>query len=496
MNFCQTRWRLVEAGVALAAAALVAGCGNNYRPTVTPISPVGPPAQVTSYAVVVSSTSATAQGYATIIDYSGDAIMATAPIGPGPTVFTVNSGGSEGYTYNSNGTVSQFLVSSTLQQKQVLFSTIPSTALPVNLFSPAAGLWAADLCGTDLTSAGCTPDMDVFLGSPMALVYNIPLAPTPVMMVGTGSGGRYFAISQGSDANSGSLKPGNVSSAVACNLSPSTVGVYGTVTGVEASNYATDPAIPVGLCPVYGLENADGSRLFVLNRGSDSITVINTANNTLDDNCPAKNQAGQPINCPPNGTLQLPAGAGPVFAEYNAATDQLVVANYDGGSISVIDASMDEYGNDSATFGTTFTIPVGKNPASVTVLYDGSRAYTANQADETVSIVYLKSHTVEKTLSLVGTGHPRTVVSTQNSTLGKVYVASPDSDKLTIIQTDFDIVDTVLPIVGKVVDVRVSSQNGVSGNVNTVSRVPGYGQPCNLPGTAYTGSLTACQALK
>ncbi len=481
MNFCQARWRLVQAGVALAATALVAGCGNNYRPTIVPISSSGPAAQVTSYAVVVSSTSATAAGNATIIDYSGDSIMATAPIGPGPTAFTVNTGGSEGYTYNSDGTISQFPVSTSLQQKLVLSSTIPSTAKLVNLFSPAAGLWAADLCGT----VNCQPDMDVFIGNPLTPIYNIPLAPTPLMLVGTGSsGGRYFAISQGA-----------VSSNVACNLAPSTVGVNGTVTGVEASNYATDPAIPVGLCPVYALESADSARLFVLNRGSDSITVINTSENELDENCPATNQDGQKINCPANGTLQLPAGSGPVYAEYNSATNQLVVANYDGGTISVIDTSLDLYGNDSPTFGTTFTIPVGKNPASVTVLYDGSRAYTANQGDQTVSIVNLSSHTMEKT-PLPVTGHPRTVVSTQNSTQGKVYVASPDSNILTIIRTDQDIVDTILPMVGNIVDVRVSTQNGTGGNVNVVSRIPGFGQPCNLPGKAATASLTACQAVQ
>ncbi len=171
--------------------------------------------------------------------------------------------------------------------------------------------------------------------------------------------------------------------------------------------------------------------------------------------------------------------AGPVYAEYNAAKNLLVVADYDGGTISVIDVSLDEYGNDSATFGTTYTIPVGNNPASVTVLYDGSRAYTANQTDQTVTIANLSSYTVEKTLPV--TGYPRTVVSTQNSTYGKVYVASPNSNYLTIIRTDQDIVDTTVLLEGNIVDVRVSTQNGISGNNNNVSRIPGYGQPCNLP---------------
>ena len=153
----------------------------------------------------------------------------------------------------------------------------------------------------------------------------------------------------------------------------------------------------------------------------------------------------------------MTATAGPVYGEYIPATQQLVVSNYDGNTITVIDVSLDEYGNDSPTFGTTFTIPVGTNPSSVTALADGSRAYTSNQTDGTVTIVNLLSHTVEKTLTVVG--HPRTVVSTSNSLFGKVYVASPDSPYLTIIRTDQDIVDTTVLVEGNIVDVRVSTQN-------------------------------------
>lgn len=47
---------LAPTGAALVAAVLIAGCGNNYRPVVTPVNGSGPAAQVTSYAVVVSDT--------------------------------------------------------------------------------------------------------------------------------------------------------------------------------------------------------------------------------------------------------------------------------------------------------------------------------------------------------------------------------------------------------------------------------------------------------
>jgi DNA-binding beta-propeller fold protein YncE len=489
MNFCQARVRLVLAGAVLTAAALISGCGNNYRPVVTPVNPSGPASQPESLVAVVSAPSTTAAGIATIIDYAGDTVLAEAPIGPGPSAFTVDETGSNGYTINSDGTLTNFPVSNLLQEKSVIYTTLLSTAKPVNLFSPASGLWVADLCATIAPANVCESAADVFTGSPQTFLLSIPVAPAPVMVAGPGlRGQRYFALSQNIASPTG----------VECNSSPAAQPL-GVVTGIEVANNTTDaPTMPVGKCPVYAVESSDNQRLFVLNRGSDTITVINAANDTLDQCvCPATgclNQANQAYTCHPTLPLSttaglaqdanndVPAVAGPVYAEYNTATSQLVVANYAGGTISIIDVSLDQWGNDSPTFGTTYTVPVGKNPASVTVLLDGSRAYTANQADETVSVVYLGSHTLKTTLPV--TGHPRTVVSTQNSTYGKVYVASPDSNVLTIIGTggtNPDTVDTTVPVTGYIVDVRVSTQNGSSGNNNNLSRVPGYGQPCNLP---------------
>ena len=311
-----------------------------------------------------------------------------------------------------------------------------------------------------------------------AFKLSVPVASTPVAVVGLGSLGQHiYSISQ------------NVPFDVICNNAPTSVSQVGEADALEVASFTVSASIPVGKCPVYGVSSPDGRRVFVLNRGSDTVTVINSQNNTLDQCTPFTNQNGQPVTCHPSLPLStaagltganVPAVAGPVYAEYIPATQQLVVADYDGGTISLIDVSLDEYGNDSQTFGTTFTIPVGHNPASVTALADGSRAYTADQADSTVHIVNLSSHTVVKTLAV--TGHPRTVVSTSNSLYGKVYVASPDSTFLTIIRTDQDIVDTTVLIEGNIVDVRVTSQSTTKGNTNISSRIPGGGQPCYQPG--------------
>jgi DNA-binding beta-propeller fold protein YncE len=510
MNARQARVLCAQAGAALAIAAVVAGCGDNYRPVVTPVNSSGPPAQVTAYTIVVSSPSVTSPGIVTIIDYSGDSVLNETPIGPGPTAFTIDEIGATGYTVDSDGTLSNFAITTSLQAKNVSFSTLPTSAEPVNLMAPSSGLWVTDLSGNVV---------DQFSGSPQAFKLAIPVATAgspatmPVIVAGspTLQGEREYVLSQD--------VPNTPAGQIACNVSPRT-SPLGVATPIEISSNTTDPAIPVGKCPVYAVESADQQRLFVLNRGDDTITVLNTRNNTLDTCTPFLNQNGQLVHChptlplstsavtatgvtPPNGTAGMTAIAGPVFAEYNQATQQLIVANYDGGTISVVDCSLDEYGNDGPTFGTTYTIPVGNtatpNPASVTVLFDGSKAYTANQNDGaqngTVTVINLSTHTVEKTLTIVG--HPRTIASTQNSEYSKIYVASPDSPYVTIVEsspTVTDLIDTTVLVEGNVVDLRVTTQNGSSGTDNYTSRVPGYGQPCNLPGAVSLASLATCQA--
>jgi YVTN family beta-propeller protein len=470
---------IAQASLALTAttgiAIGLAGCGSNYRPTTTPITGTGPASQPNANAFVISSPSPSAQGVGTVIDYSGDTISATAPIGPGPVTFALSSGGSSAWSLNVDGTVSNIPVTSNLQAKQITYSTLapiptsgPFNGLdPVtNLFSGASGLYALD---ANLNN------VDVLTGSPDAFKLVVPVDKTPVTMVGVSAATRYYAISQ------------NIDYGTACNTNPSTVGVKGAADAIETATYTVSAKIPVGVCPVYAVGSPDTKRVFVLNRGSDNITVINSQNNALNSCAPGVNQNGQPYTCHPTLTLTAASGkahAGPVYAEYNQTTGQLVVANYDGNTVSIIDVSLDEYGNDSPTFGTTFTVPVGNNPAAVTVLSGGSRAYVANQTDGTISIVDLSSHTIEKTIPILG--HPRTVVSTQNSLYGKVYAASPDSPYISIIRTDQDILDTTVLVQGNAIDVRTSSPDTTSANANTVSRLPGAGQPCYLPPSAFT----------
>src|ERR1039457_3586797 len=204
----QGRALLAQAGGALAIAALIAGCGDNYRPTVTPVFTTGPAAQPTSYVVVVSSTGVGTDGVVTLIDYSGDSILTEATIGPGPTAFTLDELGATGYTVNSDGTLSNFGITTSLQTKNVSFSTVSPCSHLVNLMPPSSGLWAIDL-NTQIsqsTGSNCqnTQSNDVVDLFNIAFRLAIPVATSassatlPVFIAGsaTPSGQREYVISQ------------------------------------------------------------------------------------------------------------------------------------------------------------------------------------------------------------------------------------------------------------------------------------------------------------
>ena len=195
MKSCPARVLFAQAGAALALAALIGGCGNNYRPVVTPIGTNGPPAQATSYAIVVSTTGTSTPGVVTIIDYSGDAIMNERQSAPDRRFSRSMRVGADGYTINSNGTLSNFALQSSLQAKNVSESTLPPAAEPVNLMSPSNVLFATDLNG-DVA--------DLFNGSPQAFKLRDPVATAgspatmPVMVAGVGTNGgqRDYVLSQ------------------------------------------------------------------------------------------------------------------------------------------------------------------------------------------------------------------------------------------------------------------------------------------------------------
>jgi YVTN family beta-propeller protein len=237
--------------------------------------------------------------------------------------------------------------------------------------------------------------------------------------------------------------------------------------------------LPVGICPVFGLMSGDNNRAFILNRGSNNVTVINVQQNAIDALHPALTLS--------TGTVP---GLGPVHAAIYQPAGLLVTANYDSNTVTVINVGLDIYGNDGPTFGETHTIPVGKGPVAVTILQDGSRAYVANQLDGTVSVVNLTSFVVSSTIPVYGGAHPDAIASVSGIGTGAVFVLARDSQYITSIRTDTDQVTANIFLQSFGMDVRSTTQtaggpsNSASsgnGQFNSVtgSRAAGQGVPCN-----------------
>ena len=424
------------------------------------INPVGPAGQPTRYAVGVSNTGqGSYPGLVTFVDFSGDTVLSTpslltAPDPTRPLLFAISAGGGAGFLVNAaSSTMSSFALGNPtgLRTENIVTTTLPAggnasainiipTQAPSNasLFLPEPGRSAVAL----LNGSG-------------SLLQEIAVTANPVWVVGNLSAAatRVYALSQGSGTGNG----------VATAIETST-------TLASISN-----VIPVGAQPVYGVTTADGARTFVVNKGSGTVTVINSQQNTPDATTPT---------IPAAGTL----GTSPVWATLIPSLNEIAVLNQGNGTtpgtVSIISIPTcnvltqpnnplcnSTNINDAAGFGTVIaTIPVGVNPTMMDVLSDSSRLYIVNSGNAaaaingSVSVVNLSTNTVTATIpGTTGTtatsiyGHPDTISVTYALPTGKVYVTSPDSQQMTILRTDTDSVDTHVAMQGAAMRVLVTA---------------------------------------
>jgi DNA-binding beta-propeller fold protein YncE len=442
---------------------LAAGCGNQYRPVVSAINPVGPATQPTKYAIAISAPSPSSPGLLTFVDFAGDTVLTTPQVLASPVYLALAAGGGTGYAINSAGSFNSFptgnpagLISSQISQSTLSAGSQPVTITSVSMTGTNASVFVPEpgLSQVAALTAGGSLDQ------------NIGIPNNPIYVVGTSAGRRAYVISQG-DGTTAS-----------------------TVSSLESGNLAVSSKIPVGINPTYGVMTFDGNRAFILNTGSGTVNVINVVNNGPDVATPV---------IPATGTL----GLKPVWADLSPLTNQLVVLNKgDGthpGSLSIINIPLcnaaSPAGNpncnpanpiDAVGFGQVLaTVPVGINPVMVSVLQDGTKAYVANQGvicaagatnctnvEGSVSVVNLVSGQVSATIpatSLASAtadtnttpgsayGHPTTIAATTGSPTGKVYVTSSDNKFMTVIATDTEAVETHVNLQGLGVRVVVTS---------------------------------------
>lgn len=423
-------FRVAAFSLGAAATLALAGCGNNYRPVVSAINPVGPSAQPTVIATALSDPGNGGNGLITVIDVFGDSVIANAFVAPKPSYLAVDPLG-ESYVIHSNSVLVDSFTSATgLMTSTVRQSSLSAGGSPNQIY-PASGSAPIFITEPTLSRVAVLTG-----GEPPTARQELPVPANPVYTVGLSTAQRVYTLSQGAT-------PGTS---------------IGTATAIEnGATNAISASIPVGVSPIYGVMSADAQRAFIINTkgngtGNGTVTVLNVQANAID--------------------TTVPVGLNPVWAVIAPATNELAVLNAgDGttaGSLTIINIALCSQialqGNsacnvnnptDSVNFGKVLgTVPVGVGPVQVAMLTDLSKAYIANANDGTITVVDMNTLVATKTIK-VG-GKLNWIGAVAGSPTGKVLVTASDTQVLTVIRTDIDAVSTTLPLQGYGVSLRIA----------------------------------------
>src|ERR1051325_1421014 len=141
-----------------------------------------------------------------------------------------------------------------------------------------------------------------------------------------------------------------------------------TVTQISTIDNTVVKSIPVGSQPIWAVMSADGLFVFVVNQGDGTVSVIDTSLQAVIP-CGGVDCTGNAIKV---GTTPGPS---PNFAFYESKTKRLYVSNTGQGTITVIKADSISSTNPPAKLKDIAV--TGGTPTSVTALSDGSKAYAA-----------------------------------------------------------------------------------------------------------------------
>lgn len=248
-----------------------------------------------------------------------------------------------------------------------------------------------------------------------------------------------------------------------------------SVGAIDAASNVLKATIPVGTNPVALAETGDGKRIYSVNQGSNNLTGINTADDTVTTNSPLAvgntpvwgvfssggllyvlNQGDGTISIIDPGAdavvgTPLTVAVGANFMLFDKRLNRLYVTNPVANSLTIFDLSQ-------PTAVLLATVPVSPGPVSVTALADGTRAYVASfqsngtTVNSTITVIDATSNSVKKTVPVSSVG----VVAACNSARfrlatassadsSKVYVANCDAGGTSIIRTSDDTMVTTLP---------------------------------------------------
>jgi YVTN family beta-propeller protein len=327
------------------------GCGDTYRPVANPIIGPGGQPQNVNYAFV-ASFNPNGNGAASQFDVSGDTNLATTYAGTGASYETFLPP-SNNALFVSNSAADTVTEIDIISGTAPITIGLPTGSHPIAMASSSAGSIYVANSGVN---AVCPSSGSISIVDTTNLIASstVCVGLNPVAITEAPNGGTVYVVNAGDNSVSA--------------YSPSNKTVTPITTGI-------------GLNPVFAVPSLDGTYVYLVTEGDGTnpgvLDLIATASNTV--------------------VASVPLGISPTFAILDPNRNRLYVTNKGSNSVMVFDASNVNVANTPA-IPLLGTVNVGTAPVSVAALPNGTKFYTANSGSNDVTVVSANSFTAVSTV--------------------------------------------------------------------------------------------------
>lgn len=206
------------------------------------------------------------------------------------------------------------------------------------------------------------------------------------------------------------------------------------------------PTITVGAVPIAATMSPDGSHVYVTNLADNTVSVIDTATNTV------------------SATIALTAGSQPKGSAITSDGGTLYVANSGLDSVSAI--------NTATHTVTDIALPPGSAPSVIMLSPDGVKAYVVDVNTDSVSVITTATNLVAANIGLTAGDSPQALAFSPNG--ASMLVSLNLSNRMAVIDTATSAVTghiDLLPATGPVGVVALTTAGGDTAYVANVSDV-------------------------